>query len=233
MSARRWWRWKKKERERWSSATTSARGKKKVPELPLYLSLSLSLSYLEDSHLDLGVLDAAVVVDVDGREDAARDEREEGFEDALMVEEEEEVQMVEEFFVRILVSVVCFFVFVFAFLGGAARAARSSGRGRVGGKMAAGVKKRNYALFVEGGGRKGNQGELDFLFCMPCRFNLAFRHQTSSIPHFAYTDDYRVSTSTHQRLRGSKSCSEKGASGRHQIERSPQGFFFFFRMLQI
>lgn len=38
---------------------------------------------LEDRDLYLGVLDAAIVVDVDGREDAARDEGEEGVEDAL------------------------------------------------------------------------------------------------------------------------------------------------------
>lgn len=40
-------------------------------------------AHLEDRDLDLGVLDAAIVVDVDGREDAARNEGEEGIEDAL------------------------------------------------------------------------------------------------------------------------------------------------------
>lgn len=40
-------------------------------------------SYLQDRDLDLGVLDASIVVDVDGGEDAAGDEGEEGLEDTL------------------------------------------------------------------------------------------------------------------------------------------------------
>ena len=45
----------------------------------------ISRSYFQNCHLHFCVLDAAIVVDVDSGEDTARDEGEEGVEDALGV----------------------------------------------------------------------------------------------------------------------------------------------------
>lgn len=47
--------------------------------------ISLCHSHLENRHLHLCIFDTAVVVDINGGEDAARDEGKEGLEDALLV----------------------------------------------------------------------------------------------------------------------------------------------------